>query len=78
MLLKFLQKKKKSWDYNINKLICYNCNKKNYYANTCIKFLKKLIKVLVISVAVIDSGKKVIFKKIPYIYYLFWFYNNKI
>ena len=31
------KKKKKNWDRNISKVICYNCNKKSHYANTCTK-----------------------------------------
>lgn len=31
------KKKKKNWNHDISKVIYYNYNKKNYFANTCIQ-----------------------------------------
>ena len=38
--IKILKKEKKNCNYNINKIICYDYNKKDHYTNIYIKLLK--------------------------------------
>ena len=40
--------------------------------------LSKLVLILITSILIINNSKKVVFKKIFYIFYLVQFYNNKI
>ena len=51
-----LKKKKKK--HNFNKVIYFNYNKNGNYTNICIKFLEKLVLVLMISVLIIDGNNK--------------------
>ena len=35
--IKIPKKKRKNYNYNINRIIYWNCNKKSHYINICIK-----------------------------------------
>ena len=64
------KKKKKNQNCDTSRVIYYNCVKKSYFTNTCIK-PKKLVLVLATSVPVISSGDEVV--RVLYIYYLVQF-----
>ena len=49
-------KKKKNYNYNINKVIYYNYNKKNYYLNFYIK-PKKIVLILATFILMTNSNK---------------------
>ena len=65
------KKKKKNQDCDVNNVTFLNCDKKDYYASTYIKPLKKLVLVSTTSMPVTNGSKKVV--RMPYIHYPVWF-----
>ena len=71
-IIDILKKKK----HDINKVTCFNYNKKGYYSSSYVKLLKKLVLVLAISVSMTGVSEKVIVR-VPYIFTWFDFKKAK-
>lgn len=65
--------------FDLKKIKYYNCNKKSYYWNNCIKLSKKLFLVLANSAPITGASREneIVLKKILYIYYLLYFCKDK-